>query len=339
VRLTAYENVDLFSELKSEWNELLHRSMANRVFSTWEWQSTWWEAYHPGQLWVIVCRDETGRMLGIAPWFIEDNPKRGRVIRSIGCVDVTDYLDVIVDKDCTTPILDCFASYLAAHSNRFDLLDLCNIPEHSPTYEHFPKILQNHGFSVEVKQQEVCPIIQLPGDWESYLSMLDKRDRHELRRKLRIADAAPEGVDWYIVNDSHDLNTELDKFLSLMAASDPQKAEFLRDSKNVAFFRAIVPIAYQNGWLQLCFLTVGGQPSATYFNFDYERHILVYNSGLDPARFGHLSPGIVLLAYNIRYAIENGYEIFDFLRGNEAYKYRLGGRDVAVYMLMAQKDT
>ncbi|MDL1883917.1 GNAT family N-acetyltransferase, partial [Anaerolineae bacterium CFX8] len=75
--------------------------------------------------------------------------------------------------------------------------------------------------------------------------------------------------------------------------------------------------------------------AATYLNFVYNRHVLVYNSGLLPGEYGHLSPGIVLLAYNIRHAIENNAVVFDFLRGNEVYKYRMGAQDTRVFMLRA----
>ena len=62
---------------------------------------------------------------------------------------------------------------------------------------------------------------------------------------------------------------------------------------------------------------------------------MVYNSGHAHHDFGDLSPGIVLLAYNIRHAIEQGYAYYDFLRGDEPYKYRMGGRDTAVMNIRA----
>jgi CelD/BcsL family acetyltransferase involved in cellulose biosynthesis len=334
VNLTAYESVDLFAKLEPEWNDLLRRSYADRLFSTWEWQSTWWSAYQPGQLWVIACRDQESRLVGLAPWFIEGHPSKGRVIRSIGCVEVTDYLDMIVDRNYVEPVLNCYTLFLAAHTEKFDLLDLCNIPENSPTLERFANSLRQQGMRVEIAQQEVCPVIALPDTWEGYLTqILDKKERHEVRRKLRRAESETQ---WYIVGSEHDLHEEVERFFSLMAASHPEKAEFLRDSQNAVFFRRIIPVTYEKGWLQLSFLNVGGKAAATYLNFDYMRQILVYNSGLQPGEYGHLSPGIVLLAHNIRYAIETGHTVFDFLRGSESYKYRMGGKNIAVFMLRAQ---
>jgi CelD/BcsL family acetyltransferase involved in cellulose biosynthesis len=251
-------------------------------------------------------------------------------------VEVTDYLDILVDQEYIEPVLNCFADFVATHSDGFDVLDLCNIPENSPTLERFVHFLRQHGLTVEVQQQEVCPIIQLPDTWEVYLShILDKKERHEIRRKLRRAEAESS---WYIVGSAHNLAEETERFFSLMSASHPEKARFLHDTQNAEFFRRVIPIAYEKGWLQLSFLNVHGKAAATYLNFDYNRHILVYNSGLLPGEYGHLSPGIVLLAHNIRHAIETQHTVFDFLRGSESYKYRMGAKDIGVFMLKAHQS-
>jgi CelD/BcsL family acetyltransferase involved in cellulose biosynthesis len=335
VRLITYDTLDAFRTLRTEWDELLPRSISNRVFSTFEWQITWWEAYAPGELWVIAARDDEDRLIAVAPWFIETRPDE-RVVRSIGCVDVTDYVDLIVDSPNTAAFCTALAQYLAEQRGRFDRINLCNIPEQSPTLAYLPTLLQHCGFASDVELQEVCPVIALPISFEGYLENLDKKERHEIRRKVRRAAGEAETLDWYIVGVEHDLEQELDRFIALMAASQPAKAEFLADSKNDAFLRQIARITYQCGWLQLSFLRINGEAVATYMNFDYANQIQVYNSGLALDRYSHLSAGIVLLAYNIQHAIETGHTLFDFLRGNEVYKYRMGAQDTKVFKLKAQ---
>lgn len=335
VKLTAYYDTVVFDELQAEWNTLLHKSAMDCIFSTWEWAQTWWGAYHPGKLWVITCRDANDTLMGIAPWFIKEGDA-GREVHTIGCIDVTDYLDVIADATCTDAVLDCFAGYLADHVDEFNRIALCNVPQTSPTYENFPQLLANHGFDVDVTPDEVCPIIMLPDSWDAYLESLDKKQRHELRRKLRRAEGVNDAVDWYQVDQTHNFSEQLDLFLDLMGKSTPEKAKFLEDAQNQAFFKAMMPLAMERGWLQLNFLTVDGQPVASYLNFDYQGRILVYNSGLDHHQHGQLSPGIVLLCYNVRHAIENRRKVFDFLRGNEEYKYRMGAEDTIIYRISAQ---
>jgi CelD/BcsL family acetyltransferase involved in cellulose biosynthesis len=100
-----------------------------------------------------------------------------------------------------------------------------------------------------------------------------------------------------------------------------------------------VPITFQKHWLQLSFLLINEEPAATYLNFVYGDTVMVYNSGLLADKFGQLSAGIILLANNIRTAIEKGYKVFDFLRGNEIYKFRMGGQETRVFMLTAKSVT
>ena len=334
MELIVYRDATAFDELKPEWNHLLGRAPINCIFYTWEWQSTWWDVYRPGELLILACRED-GKLLGIAPLFVAES-ERGRSVQIIGCVDVTDYLDFIVDKARLQDVFVVFADYFAAHRDTFEILDLCNIPQDSATQAILPDLLEMRGFDTVVAQQEVCPVIELPEDWGKYLGLLDKKQRHEVRRKLRRIHGTASEVDWYIVNGCHNLQEEVGQFMRLMAASDPEKEQFLQDVNNVTFFKNIVPLIQKCGWLQMNFLTVGDERVAAYINFVYGDRVLVYNSGLNYREYGQLSPGIVLLAYNIQYAIEQGYQVYDFLRGDETYKYRMGGRDTAVMNLIAK---
>ena len=90
--------------------------------------------------------------------------------------------------------------------------------------------------------------------------------------------------------------------------------------------RTTMKISYQAGWLQLAFLKIEGEKAAGYLSFDCNNHIWVYNSGMDE-RFREYSPGWVLLGYLLQWANEHGRSRFDFMRGNEEYKYRFGGID------------
>lgn len=332
MKLELYTNLEGFDTLRDEWNALLYGSASNEVFLTWEWQSTWWASYQPGDLWLLTGRTDEGRLVGIAPWFLE---QPSRIVRTVGCVEVTDYLDVIATGDYREAFLAALADWLVTQADQYTRISFCNIPARSATTQILPRLLTDRGFFVEVKQQEVCPIIILPPTFDDYLTALDKKQRHELRRKLRRAEDFEEKVAWYLVGREYDLNVEVDRFVALMAASHPDKARFLQDPQNAAFFRAVVPKMANCGWLQLAFLTVNGEAAATYMNFDYDNRIQVYNSGLLPQSYAHLSPGIVLLTHIIRHAIEQRKTAFDFLRGNEEYKYRMGAQDAPVMEVKA----
>jgi CelD/BcsL family acetyltransferase involved in cellulose biosynthesis len=337
MQITIHEDASAFAALKGEWNALLHRSITDEVFLTWEWQSAWWETYYAGELLIVEVRADDGHLVGVAPWFIHSTGGE-RVLRTIGCVDVTDYVDVIVDRYAVSSVQIALAELLATQHTRFDRVNLCNIPETSPTTQFMPDLLRQRGFDSDLVLQEVCPVIHLPSDWEEYLSMLDKKQRHEIRRKMRRAES--EAALDYTVLDSSSFPIELDaglieEFLDLMRASQPAKAEFLAVERNRQFLARILYVTARAGWLRLSFLRCDGDLAAAYADFIYGDHVQVYNSGLNPNVAPHLSLGNVLLAYNIQNAIERGIQVFNFLRGNEAYKYRLGAVDTRIYKLVA----
>jgi len=341
MQITVYEDSSAFELLRDEWNVLLQRSATNEVFLTWEWQSTWWETFQAGELMIVAVRTPDGRLAGLAPWFVHHIGGE-RVLRTVGCVDVTDYVDIIVDQYAVSAVQIALADFLAEHRGRFDRVNLCNIPEPSPTTQFMPDLLRERGFDADLVLQEVCPVIHLPSDWESYLSMLDKKQRHEIRRKIRRAES--EAQLEYVVLDSSAAPFTLDEpviadFLSLMRTSQPAKAEFLEVEANRMFLSRILQTTARAGWLRLSFLRCDGELATAYADFIYGGHVQVYNSGLRPDLASHLSLGNVLLAYNIQNAIERGLQVFNFLRGNETYKYRMGAVDTRIYKLVARSLT
>jgi CelD/BcsL family acetyltransferase involved in cellulose biosynthesis len=333
--ISTYHDTSVFEELAGEWNELLNRSAANTVFLTLEFQRVWWRYLGDGELLVVTMRD-SGELVGIAPLFVAENAEGERVMATIGCVEVADYLDLIAaqgrEKDVYTALVD----YLMwPEAPAWDVLGLCNIHQDSPTLAILPALVEAQGWTVSITKEDVCPVAQLPPTWDEYLLTLKKKHRHELRRKLRRAETEEE-LSWYIAGSEHDVSSEIEDFLDLMAGSAPEKAEFLTPQMR-SFFRQLANVMHDAGWLQLTFLKVGGEKVAAYFHFVYAGRVLVYNSGLNWQDFPQLSAGIVLAAYNIRHAIEQGIKVFDFMQGNERYKYHLGGKDAEVRRLTARK--
>jgi CelD/BcsL family acetyltransferase involved in cellulose biosynthesis len=169
--------------------------------------------------------------------------------------------------------------------------------------------------------------ISLPGDWETYLAGIDKKQRHEIRRKMRRAYSGELPVRWYHVEDPATLDSEIEGFLALMA-QDEEKARFLTPAMRENFTLTMRG-AFQQGYLFLAFLEIGGQKAAAYLNMDFANQLWVYNSGIDVS-FNEYSPGWVLLGELLQWANEHKRAAFDFMRGDEDYKFRFGAvkRDV-----------
>ena len=127
----------------------------------------------------------------------------------------------------------------------------------------------------------------------------------------------------------------MDAFFVLHRKSRKDKAEFMTPNME-GYFRDVALGFQEKGWLSLPFLRAEGKDTAAYFSFRYQGVEYVYNSGYDP-EYARLSPGIVLAADCIRRAMERGMSVFHFLRGQEGYKYRLGGKEEKIYQIKAVK--
>ena len=204
----------------------------------------------------------------------------------------------------------------------WEVLDFYNVPATSPTRAALGRWAAAQGWAATETVLEPVPVIALPADWESYLNtQVEKKERQEIRRKLRRAEGGEDQVAWYVVEPSQNFEAEVEAFLTLMA-HDPDKARFLTAAMRAQFV-AVLRAAAENNWLHLAFLTVNGEKAAAYYSFDYENRLWVYNSAINP-RFNAFSPGWVLLAYLLKWCIESHRAAFDFMRGGEDYKFRFG---------------
>jgi CelD/BcsL family acetyltransferase involved in cellulose biosynthesis len=330
MQIEIIRSITELAHLESEWNDLLKSSASHVPFLRYEYLTTWWQTlgggeWEHGDLYIICGRDEHGSLRGIAPFFLTDNLEGESALMLVGSIEISDYLDFIVPPEDLAQFTSLVFEHLASvTAPTWSVLDLYNLLEQSPTLGALKEASQVCGWQYSQERLQHSPYIPLPGNWETYLANIDKKQRHEIRRKIRRMEEAEVKSRWYIVQDGSGLDQEIDDFLRLMG-QEPAKQAFLTDVMRTQM-RAAVQAAFQAGWLQLAFLEIEGEKAAGYLNFDYDNHIWLYNSGWDP-RFNNYSPGWVLLGYLLQWANEHGRASFDFMRGDEEYKYRFGGID------------
>ncbi|HTX79955.1 MAG TPA: GNAT family N-acetyltransferase [Longilinea sp.] len=315
-------------DLETEWNSLLDESVTHVPFLRYEYLRTWWQTRGGGewpaaQLAVIIAR-RAGQLVGIAPLFVADHQGQSSLML-LGSIEVSDYLDLLVRPADLEAFVAGLLDYLkTAPLPPWSALDLYNLLDQSPTLSALEKAASTQSWAYSSQSLQHSPHISLPGDWETYLAGIDKKQRHEIRRKMRRTEEMGVPLHWYIVEDTARLDEEVDAFMALMA-NDAEKAAFLTPAMR-QHMHLTARCAFDHGCLQLAFLEIGGQKAAGYINFDYLNRLWIYNSGLDP-RFNEFSPGWVLLGYLLQWANENKRTEFDFMRGDEEYKYRFGAMD------------
>ena len=135
-----------------------------------------------------------------------------------------------------------------------------------------------------------------------------------------------------VVTDGEEAARQLDRLFHLMRISSHHKEEFLQRPGMEAFFREMVTAMAAENMLRFYLLTFDDEAVAALLNFDLGGQLYMYNSGYDP-QYSHYAVGLMSKALLLRDAIEAGRTCVDFLRGDEGYKYDLGGKDQQVFRL------
>ena len=224
-----------FLDLKGEWNDLLHRSRFDTIFLTWEWQEVWWRCLGTarGPLYLLSAHGDAG-LAGILPLY-QTAEEDGNVLHVVGCIEVADYLDLILESGAEEAVYPAFLDWLAdaGTAPAWDLLNLCNQPDASLSHSLLPELARARGWVADVAQEDVCPIIELPtgeeDGWEAYLAGLDKKERHEIRRKMRRAEREIPDLAFRVVTGGEDLPAAMDDFLRLHRLSSADKDDFMTD--------------------------------------------------------------------------------------------------------------
>ena len=297
-------------------------------FTTIQWQQSWWEnmGSSKNELNLILVKYE-GNLLGIAPIM-----KTEGIISFLGGTDLWDMHDFIVEDGKEQQFFEGFVQYV--DSQEWDQIYLESLIAGSPTLEFLIPALQNAGHNTELLPEDQLMGVKLPGDWEEYLSNLTKKDRHELRRKLRKLERETD-YDIVQISSAEDVYSHMDIFLDLMGQSREEKSDFLTPSREKFFKQMAYSIAREN-MLKLFFLSIDDVKIAATFCFDYNDTLYLYNSGhnLDYASLG---TGFLLKALCLKMAIEEGKGYYDLLRGSEGYKQHLGAKEQILYKLSVSK--
>jgi predicted N-acyltransferase len=319
--LNDFSQIDL-----NEWNTLLKDSIQDTPFLRYEYQKTWWQHKGGGE-WadaklILVAAREDNQLIGIAPLFIATYENEPAILLN-GSIEISDYLDVIVKKDDHAKFISGLLDFLASSlTENWSRLDWYNLPDDSPTLLALKEEATKRNWTHLEEVYRPTPRIALNGSFDDYLAGIEKKQRHEIRRKMKRAAESDLDVKFTLVGKDADIEKEINDFFALMI-QDPNKANFLHPIMREQM-TTVLHEAYKNNYLWLGFLEIDGVKTAASLNFDYGNKLWGYNSGVSRSHMD-LSSGWVLLSHTIQWCCENGRYEFDFMRGDEDYKYRFGG--------------
>jgi len=313
--------------LRTDWTTLLTRTSTANVFLTFEWLSTWCHYYGAGAQLCILAAYERDELIGLAPLVIQDRRLAGvRLFRRVAFLGngLSDRLDMLLAPGAERVVLEAFVSHLRLQ--RWDVLDLQDVPEDSPTAKLLPQIAECPGARVEVSQQSICPVVTFRGDTAGQFASFGRHLRQNigyygrrLRRRHEVA------ID--VVHGGPQLTEHLDGFTRVYRkafADRPDTHEVISD-RFAAFRRDAAVRLAEHGHLMLTLLRLDRVVVAGELCFPFRATCYRYNCCYDPAwKDEHL--GTVLLWETMRAAIDIGCREYDFLRGDEPYKFQWGAQ-------------
>jgi CelD/BcsL family acetyltransferase involved in cellulose biosynthesis len=260
------------------------------------WLETWWDHRGGGEL--MLVEGDTA----LIPLRLE----RGR-LEFVGEPDLTDYHSPLGPDTAET-----LAKFVADLPGGIRI-ELDSLPEEAASV--VARGLRDGGFDPRMSRHETAAVLRLPDSFDEYLASLGKKERHEMRRKRRRfeADLGPAHV------ERRSGPTAVATFAAMHRTASGPKGSFMTEEME-QFFSAL----HQRAGAVVDFVVDGsGNDAAAVFSFVSGGGYYLYNSAYDP-RVAHQSPGIVLLSLLVQNCIATGCRIFDFLKGDEPYKFRHG---------------
>ncbi len=312
---------ETFENLASYWLDPGYVLEWDCLFVLPGWLEVWWNVFSAELAPSLYAVKDGEEVIGIAPFLLE-----GREARFMGDPDVCDYQDFIV----TPGRVGEFSEILINHLREQGIthLDLNSVRADSKVLTDFVNVAKALECEVFCDPEDVTLELELPASWDEFLHMLTGKQRHEVRRKLRRLDEAAD-IRYRVVEDVREVLEEMDTFLALFGLSRADKAAFMT-SQMASFFRSLAETMATLKLLQLFILELDGTPAAAVMCFDYNSTIYLYNNGYD-GRFSSLNVGLLSKVFTIQESIQRGKERYDFLKGAEDYKHRLGGKPVTLY--------
>lgn len=245
----------------------------------------------------------------------------GGVARFAGDGDVTDYHSPLGSE-----VEDLFCQIASeGHADRFDL-DSLPLEAAEPVV----KGLERGGAQVHMEQHEVAAVLELPSTFDDYLDEIGKKQRHEVRRKRR----RYEETIGDIVYETHDTaDSALEEFFRLHRMAGGAKGTFMTNEREQLFRK----LFEHDGWrIDVLRTPDEGRAAACLFLYVDGEGMYLYNSAYDPDLSG-ASPGVTMTGAAIERAIAEGLPRFDFLKGDEVYKFRLGAHERPLFRVVGER--
>ena len=314
--------------LANSWDELAKKDGRDGFFRTYGWYKAWIDHIRPdAQPFVISVRDDSGKLIGLAPLCRGVYRDLGLRLKSVfwGGREVVsgDFLDFLSETDMRHQVISATLDFLAQNRARWSLLVMGELVDGGESYTALERAGKQHDLGLRRQEERMCPYIELPDRFDDYLGSLGSSTRYHIRRRMR--DVEKKGALVEVVTRPDEVAARLDTLIQLHLARWRQAnlPGTLARPGFAAFLRQVCSDPPADSQCRLYLLNHGGATVAALMVFHFQQSVLYYQAGWAPeSPLAQHSPAVVLMAHSIRDAIAEGRRYYEFLRGDEAYKSR-----------------
>ncbi len=309
------DNREGLNKLRNKWDALFELCPGAGIFQSWEWVASCAEFFSRDNSISLLCVQEEGRVIGIAPLEITRVP--GLPVRRLQFIGtgVSDSLDFLVLPGFEEEFFGAVRTWLEENFRLWDVMDLQDLPPSSQT----PRAFACRRWRSVCRDQNVNYYMELPATWDEFLQGLSKKRRHEIRRLERVMREDHDVL--CTVLPREELTQGIDTLFSLHTGRWQQRGEtgiFYGENRR-KFYTQVAGLLWDKGWLRMQGIKLDGRLKAVGWCFACKGRAGYYITGWDTS-LACLSIGSNLLSFSVRDSIEQGLAEYDFLRGNEDYK-------------------
>lgn len=317
-RVGIVDSIEGMASIAKPWNDLLAGSRSNTVFLTWEWLFSWAECFlRSNRRLFVLTVYKGGELVGIAPWYIQSVRRWGLPVKEISFLGMpetaSDYLDVFSKPGKEKEVSEQIYRFLLDSPSLWDVLILRGIPHDSFFYFYFQNRIEADGKYVEVRPGAFSPIAILPKTEESYLAQLTPKRRKRFLSDLRVLERKGEINHQRI--GSEELKPALEELYSLY-----RKRWGERES-TIQFLEKFIRRNEGKDCVQIDFLNSDGKSIAGFLHLRYAGVLSMYLMAVDLSFDKSVSVGNILVGLSIKEAIRQRFSSYDFLAGNQDYKF------------------
>jgi CelD/BcsL family acetyltransferase involved in cellulose biosynthesis len=312
--------------LRADWDALARTDTRDGFFRTAAWYLPWLDYIEPDrEPFVITARRSDDSLVGLAP-LCRMEIRRGALSLSavgFGGRDVVsgDYLDIPAAGN-GQPVVAAILQHLWEQRSSWGLFVGGEVLAGGPFETEIERWARKHRLAVRRQEERLCPYIELPNRFDDYLKTLSESMRYHVRRRTRdIVDKLGARVEVWTTPEQ--IKAGIDLLTRLHVARWRRDGEpgTLGRPGYAQFLYAVCTSAAVRPRLYV--LRHAAQPVAALLAFHFAESALFYQAGWDPeSPLARLSPGVVLMRHSIEDAIASGLRYYDFLRGDESYKFR-----------------